>query len=500
MNKPIRILAVGCMVLFVALLGRATYVQYFHAGELTSLSAHPNNVRVRDAQYSRERGAIVVQGPDKRRAIAVSRKSHDQYKYLREYPEGREFAHITGYFSRDYGLMGIESSQNDVLSGNDSSLFLNRVIDLVDHQNPKGGSVTLTLNAAAQKAAFDGLKKLNQHVQGAVVALEPSTGRVLAMVSTPSYDPNRLASHHFDKVGKIKQHLLERDPSPLDNIAIETLVPPGSTFKIITTAAALASGKFTPKSQVPGASSMKLPLSSHILHNENNIPCGSGTVTLTVALERSCNVAFGTVGEKLGADRLKSMAHKFGFGETYFHDLDDSLTRQAQSRFPDNADAPQTVLAAIGQGDVAATPLQMAMVAAGIANHGTVMKPYLVDETLSPDLDVLSKTKPEALDGQPAVSPEVAREVTRMMVAVVDNGTGTPAQIPGIAVAGKTGTAQSAASRPPYAWFVSFAPAQNPQVAVAVLIQDAGVARDAISGSGLAAPTAKAVMEAVLNR
>ena len=264
--------------------------------------------------------------------------------------------------------------------------------------------------------------------------------------------------------------------------------------------AALSSGKYTPDSPVPGASSMKLPLSTHVLHNENNFACGAGTVSLTVALEKSCNVAFGTVGEKLGDKRLARQAKKFGFGRTYFHDLDDPLTRQAVSRFPTNADAPQTVLAAIGQGDVASTPLQMAMVAAGIANHGTVMKPYLVDETESADLDVLSKTHPQELPDQPAVSPSVARDITRMMVAVVDNGTGTTAQIPGIAVAGKTGTAQSAASRPPYAWFVSFAPADNPQVAVAVLIQDAGVARDAISGSGLAAPIAKSVMEAVMNK
>ncbi|MGH3412817.1 MAG: peptidoglycan D,D-transpeptidase FtsI family protein [Marmoricola sp.] len=500
MNKPIRILAVGCMVLFLALLGQATYVQYWQAQDLDNLAAHPSNVRVRDAQYSRERGAIVVAGPGKRRAVALSVRSHDSYKWLRKYPHGREYADITGFFTRDFGLGGVEASQNDVLAGNDSSLFLNRVIDLVDHQNPKGGSVTVTLNAAAQKAAFDGLKKLNKHVQGAVVALEPSTGKVLAMVSTPSYNPNRLATHQFGKVGKVKQRLADRKPSPLDNIAIESLVPPGSAFKLVTTAAALSSGKFTPQSPVPGGSSMKLPLSTHILHNENNIACGGATVSLTVALERSCNVAYGTVGEKLGAHRIARQAHKFGFGKTYFHDLDDSLTRQSVSHFPGHADAPGTVLAAIGQGDVAVTPLQMAMVGAGIANHGVVMKPYLVDQTLSPDLDVLSKTRPEELPDQPAVSPRVARAETQMMVGVVDNGTGTTAQIPGIAVAGKTGTAQSSANRPPYAWFVSFAPAQNPRVAVAVLVQDAGVDRNAISGSGLAAPIAKSVMEAVMNK
>ena len=245
---------------------------------------------------------------------------------------------------------------------------------------------------------------------------------------------------------------------------------------------------------------MKLPLSSHRLINENGFACGAGKVTLTVALEKSCNVAFGTVGEKLGVKRLADQASKFGFGQDYFDELNDPLTHQAASRFPGKTDAPGTVLAAIGQGDVAATPLQMAMVAAGVANNGVVMKPYIVSHIESADLDVLDQATPQQLPDQPAISPSVASQLTDMMVKVVDVGTGTPAKIPGIEVAGKTGTAQSEASRPPYAWFVSFAPAHDPQVAVAVLIQDAGVARDAISGGGLAAPIAKAVMQAVIGR
>jgi peptidoglycan glycosyltransferase len=492
MNRPIRVLAVGCLVLFLAVLGRATYLQYYEADSLGTVSAHENNIRVIDAQFARQRGAIVVGG----KSIAISKKVDDKYKFQRTYPQGDEYAHITGFFTRDWGLGGIESSENALLSGESDTLFLNRVVDLMSNREPKGGSVVLTLNAKAQKAAYDGLRgKI-----GAVVALEPSTGRVLAMASSPTYDPNRLATHDFKKVGPYKTRLFKQKPSPLNNIGIETVVPPGSTFKVVTTSAALSSGEYTPDSLVPGASSMKLPLSSSILHNENGFACGAGRVTLTVALEKSCNVAFGTVGGKLGVDRLSAQAKKFGFGQDYFDDLDDPITRQAVSRFPADADAPQTVLAAIGQGDVAATPLQMAMVAAGIANNGTVMRPYLIAEEDSPDLDVLSKTDPEPIEDQPAVSPSVARQVTQMMVDVVDNGTGTPARIPGVQVAGKTGTAQSAADRPPYAWFLSFAPADDPKVAVAVLIQDAGVARDAISGGGLAAPIAKAVMEAVINK
>lgn len=499
MNKPIRFLSVGCMLLFLALLGQATYVQYWQAASLTSLSSHPDNVRVRDAEFSRERGPIVVRAGGKSVAIAESEKSDDRYLFQRKYPQGPLYASLTGFFSRDYGLGGIEASQNSLLSGSDSKLFLNRVVDLVDNQDPQGGSVELTINPAAQKAAYDGIRKLGDNVRGSVVAIEPNTGRILAMVSSPSYDPNRLATHDFGTVGKVKSRLEQARPSPLDNAAIETVLPPGSTFKLVTAAAALADG-YTPDSKVPGGAILDLPQTTRNLPNSGGGSCGTDKITLTRALEVSCNVAFGSVGLKLGAEKLDEQAAKFGFGERYFTDLDDALTRQAISRFPADADKPQTALSAIGQFDVAATPLQMAMVVAGIANGGTVMSPYLVEQTTSPDLDVLYKTDPRPIAGQPAMSSRNATDLADMMVSVVERGTGRTAQIPGVKVGGKTGTAQSAKDRPPYAWFVSFAPDRDSKVAVAVLIQDAGVERNAISGSGLAAPIAKAVMEAVLNK
>jgi peptidoglycan glycosyltransferase len=495
MNRPIRNLALGCLVLFLALLINVTYLQYWQADSLSSLSKHPDNRRVLDEAFSRPRGAIVVKGKE----IAQSKKSDDQYKYQRVYPQGRQYAQITGFFSRDWGVGGIEATQNPILSGQDSKLFVNRLVDLVGNDDPQGGSVSLTINPKAQQAAYDGLRALGDNVSGAVVALEPSTGKVLAMVSNPSYDPNRLASHDFNAVAKAHKALLDSDRRPLDNRAIETVLPPGSTFKLVTAAAALESGKFEPDTMVPGGSKLTLPQSTKFLINENGGSCGGDKITLTRALQVSCNVAFGSVGMKVGADAIRSTAEKFGFGQRYFFDLDDSLTRQATSRFPDKPDAAQTALSAIGQFDVAATPLQMAMVGAGIANNGTVMKPYLVDEVRSHDLEVVDKTNPTPLTSN-AVSAATARKLTDMMVAVVDNGTATNAQIPGIKVAGKTGTAQSAADRPPYAWFVSFAPADNPRVAVAVLVEDAGVERDAISGNGLAAPIAKSVMEAVLSQ
>jgi peptidoglycan glycosyltransferase len=488
MNKPIRTMSIFCMLLFLALLLNITYLQYVEAG---SLNARPDNKRVRDAEFARKRGAILVDG----RSIAESRPSKDQYSYQRVYSEPAKYAQLSGYYSYIYGRNAVELTQNNILSGSDPRLFVNRVVDLLGNSQPKGGSVSLTVNPKAQTAAYDGLKALGHNVQGAVVALEPSTGKILAMVSSPSYDPNRLASHDFGATEKAWGKLNNNPLAPLSNRAIQSTLPPGSTFKLVTAAAALSSGQYNPDSTVPGGTSLNLPQTSTNLTNENGSNCGGDRLTLTQALEVSCNVSFGWLGLQLGDDALRQQAQKFGFNQTYLTDLNG----QAASRFPLNPDPPQTALSAIGQFDVAATPLQMAMVASGIANGGTLMKPYVVDEVRAPDLSVLDKTTPEPFRTN-AVSSSVARQLTQMMVEVVDHGTGTTAQIPGVKVAGKTGTAQSAPSRPPYAWFVSFAPADNPKVAVAVLVQDAGVARNAISGSGLAAPIAKRVMEAVINK
>ncbi len=269
MNKPIRNLAVGCMLLFMALLLNATYVQYWQADDLTSLSKHPDNKRVRDAEFSRDRGAILVRG----KAVAESNKSDDEYKFQRAYPRPEQYAHLTGFFSRDYGLGGVESTQNSVLSGSDPRLFIdNRVIALAGGEDPKGGSVTLTIDPAAQQAAFDGLNDLGDNVRGSVVAIEPRTGKILAMVSSPSYNPNKLASHDFNGVGKAKQRLEEDKLSPLNNRAIEEVLPPGSTFKLVTAAAALDSGKFTPDSQVPGGATLDLPQTDTDLSTRAAVP------------------------------------------------------------------------------------------------------------------------------------------------------------------------------------------------------------------------------------
>jgi penicillin-binding protein A len=485
-NKPIRTMSIFCMLLFAALLLNVTYLQYVDAGNLNS---RPDNKRVRDAEFARKRGAIVAGGA----SVAESRRADDQYVYQRVYKQPLKYAQLTGYYSYIYGRSAVESSENQVLSGSDPRLFVNRVVDLLGNSQPKGGSVSLTIDPKAQNAAFRGLRALGRNVQGAVVALQPSTGKVLAMVSSPTYDPNRLASHNFGDVQKAWGRLNADKDRPLLNRGIQEVYPPGSTFKLVTAAAALSSGQYTPETKVKGGASLDLPQTTTNLVNENGNTCGGDPITLTHALEVSCNVSFGSIGLRLGADALRAQAQKFGFGQTYLNDLNG----QAASRFPAHPNAPQTALSAIGQYDVAASPLQMAMVASGIANGGTVMRPYVVDEIRAPDLSVLDQTQPEAYRSN-AISASVARQLTQMMVEVVDRGTAKTAQIPGVKVAGKTGTAQSEPTRPPYAWFVSFAPADNPQVAVAVLVEDAGVDRNSISGSGLAAPIAKRVMQAVI--
>ncbi len=487
MNTPIRRLAAFCMVLFLALLLNATYLQYVRAGDLNDRN---DNRRARDAEYSRERGAILVADDPVAQSVPVD----DRYEFQRRYPRPLEYSHVTGFYSYLYGSDAVELTQNDILSGSDSRLFVDRLVDMVKNTEPQGGSVTLTLDPAAQDAAFDGLGALGSAVKGAVVALEPSSGKVLALVSSPSYDPGLLASHDVAAVRRAYDRLSADEDGPLRNRASREILPPGSTFKLVTAAAALESGDYDPDTLVPGGAALDLPQTDRTLPNESGGGCGGDQVTLTQALVVSCNVAFGSVGLDLGADALREQAEKFGFNRRYFPDIN----RTAVSVFPEAPDPPQTAYSAIGQFEVAASPLQMAMVAAGIANGGEVMEPFLVDEVRAPDLSVLEKTDEQTLSR--AVSPAVARELTQMMVEVVDQGTGTTAQIPGVKVAGKTGTAQSEADRPPYAWFVCFAPADAPEVAVAVLVEDAGVSRDAISGSGLAAPIAKAVMEAVVQQ
>jgi penicillin-binding protein A len=485
-NKPIRVVSVFCLVLFMALLVNVTYLMYVRAD---TLSDDPRNRRIITATFSRERGAILV-GKD---AVARSVPSDDKYKFQRVYPQPMKYAPITGYFSW-YGQTGVESSQNSVLAGDDSRLFVTRLVDLLSNSDPKGGNVQLAADAAAQDAAWAGLEGLPGDAQGAVVALEPTTGRVLAMASTPTFDPNKLASHDFGAVADLSKELNADPREPLINRAIGTTLPPGSTFKLVTAAAAIESGNYDADSQVPGGFRFKLPQSTTTVGNYDGGNCGGRRITLTQALQVSCNVTFMSLANELGVDAMADQAEAFGFNDTSLEDLGG----QAESLYPRDLDPPQTALSGIGQSSVTATPLQMAMVAAAIANDGDVMRPYVVDEVRAANLSVLDRTDPQSISK--AISSTTAEELTSMMVATVDSGTATPAQIPGVQVAGKTGTAQSTADRPPYAWFVSFAPADNPQVAVAVLVQSSDTSRSEIGGGRLGGPIAKSVMEAVINQ
>src|SRR5262245_26753222 len=284
MNKPIRTVSIFCLLLFLALAVNATYLQYYHAN---ALNDRVGNGRVATATFSRDRGAILV-GRD---PIAESVKKNDPYKYQRVYPKPFMYAPVTGWYT--FGNeTGMERAQNDFLSGEDDRLFVNRLVDLVNGNATKGGNVVLTINPAAQQAAFDGLRALGPEVQGAVVAIEPATGKILAMVSLPSYDPNKRASHDFKAANAYANQLLKDDAQPLLNRAIQTTLPPGSTFKLVTASAALETGTYpSSTSLVPGGPSYRLPQSQNVVHNDVLSGCGSGKIPFIQALEFSCNTS-----------------------------------------------------------------------------------------------------------------------------------------------------------------------------------------------------------------
>ena len=489
MNRPLRRVAAACVVLFALLMLNANWVQVVKADDYRD---DPRNSRVLLRTYERERGAIAVAQPDGsgRAAVAESTRTDGPLTWLRTYPGGPEYAHVTGYYSLVHGRTGLERSEDQVLSGEDDRFFVRRLSDTITGREPEGGNIITTLDAAAQEAAYDALGDN----RGAVVALDPRTGAVLAMVSKPSFDPTRLSSFEPADIRSYYAELTEDTSDPLLNRTISRTYPPGSTFKVVTAAAALSSGDVTSETQIPSPRELDLPQTTATLRNFGGSSCGGETITLPEAMRISCNTSFGSLGLSLGADRIREQAEAFGFG-------DDSLrvpTTVATSVFPDDPNEPQTAQSAIGQFDVRVTPLQMAMVAAGVANDGEVMKPYLVREVQAPDLSRLDQADPEVLER--AVDEDVADELTAMMELVVSDGSGVRAQIDGVRVAGKTGTAQHAEGRPPHAWFIGFAPADDPQVAVAVVVEDGGSFGSEATGGALSAPVARRVMSAVLRR
>lgn len=479
MNRPIRRVAIVAMVMFGLLLANGTFTMVVRQD---SLNANPLNRRTRDEEFAQDRGPILAAQTQ----IAQTVPSKDQFQFQRTYPDGALYAPITGYYSYDHARSGLESSMNQELAGTADSQLIRRVVDTVTGQKPTGASVETTINPKAQQAAAKALGNR----KGAVVALDPRTGAVLAMVTSPSYDPNRIASHDLSDANKAYQELANDPNKPMANRAAREIYPPGSTFKLVTAAAALENGS-RPDTMVASPERLRLPQTNYDLTNDSN--CGGANITLDRALQVSCNTAFANVGLDLGADKLRAQAEKFGFGSRPLPELN-----AVASRYPDNPDLPSTALTAIGQHDVAATPLQMTMVTAAIANNGDLYEPYVVSTVRGANLTPIETRKPR-LRGR-TMSQDNAKALAQMMQNVVNDGTGSNAQIRGTEVGGKTGTAQSDPKRPPYAWFTSYAldDKGQPAVAVTAFVEDADIQRSDIAGGRVAAPIAKAVMEAVL--
>jgi peptidoglycan glycosyltransferase len=462
-----------------------TYVQVVKAGDYRTDS---RNQRVLLAEYSRQRGQISAAG----QVLASSKETGDRLRYQREYPDGPEYAPITGYYSVLYSSSGVERSLDEVLNGNDDRLFARRLSDLITGRDPSGGNVVLTIDPAVQQAAYDALT--SRGYAGSVVAIRPQTGEILGMVSTPSYDPNVLASHSSEDQTAAWTRLNKADPPVLGNRAIAETYPPGSTFKLIDTAAALQSG-FTPDSPLTAASQITLQGTNTDLENFAGTACGTGaTATLRDALARSCNTAFADLAAQLGEDKIRQQAEKFGVGSAP-PPVPMPVAPSTLGDIPDVASLQQS---AIGQRDVRFTPLQNAMIVSAIANGGRLMAPHLVKQIQSPTLDVLDETQPDQL-GQ-AVPAEVASTITDLMIGA-ENRTQGGGKITGVQIAAKTGTAEHGTdpkATPPHNWYIAFAPAEAPKIAVAVLVENGGDRSLEATGGSRAAPIGRAVIAAGL--
>jgi peptidoglycan glycosyltransferase len=488
MNRALRRMSIAVLVMFVLLLVNINYVQGF---ESASLAAKPGNARAFEAQFTYQRGSILTSDGV---TIAESTPSSDIYKYQRKYPHGPEYAPVTGYNTL-YSQSGIEYYENSVLNGSDSSLTVRNFIDLLTGKPRKGANVTVTINSSAQNAAWNALQSQTNGKAGAVVALDPQTGAILAMASYPSYDPNVLATHNGKQLNAADESLLKQAGNPLLNRAINYTWPPGSTFKIVTSSAYLTKNPgSTPQTSVYSPAQLKLPQTTHVLTNNDGEACGngSGQATLITAFAQSCDTTFGSLGMTLGGPALNNLAELFG--------MNSSTLKIPMPVTPSNYVVPAsqalTAFSAIGQYSDTVTPLQEAMFAATIANGGKLMTPYLVKQVTASDLSTVDTTSPTQLS-QP-VSPSVAADLGQMMLAVVQDSDGTASAYNtaavGFTMAGKTGTAQNGANNTGLddAVFTCYAPYDNPQIAVGVIIQGGGY------GATAAAPIAVQVIKAYL--
>ncbi|UOR01548.1 penicillin-binding protein [Leucobacter allii] len=494
MNKPLKFISRTVFGMFLVLFFSVTMIQFVSADELR---ANELNTRTIKNGYKVERGSILVNGDP----IAFSTPTDDSFRYLRQYSAGPLYAPITGYYSHTQGMTGLEAAMNQDLSGIGNAQFFTRLMNTLNGVSPQGSSVETTIDPAAQEAAVAALTEGG--FSGAVVAIEPDTGRILALASTPSYDPNLLSSNSdADIITNYSQ--LEDDPGqPLVNRAIAgDLYHPGSVYKLLVAAAAIEAGEAKPSSEYANPAQLALPQSSAVMQNASRSTCGAGAkATLEQAIVMSCNIPIAELAMSMDRDAVPEMAHAFGFGQ----DIEIPLAvTPSTSEIPE--DQAQTALSSIGQLDVRATPLQIAMVSAGIANGGEVMTPYLVEKVITPDLRAEKEFSPETFSTP--ISRDTAEAVGEMMEHGVSNpeGLAQNAGIDGVRVAGKTGTAENGTDEdgndlPFTLWFTGFAPVDDPQVAVAVVIEDAGGEAYNFEGGSSDLPTAvgKRVMEAVLS-
>ncbi len=493
MNKQLKSISRTVFGMFIILFFAVTMIQFVNAD---ALRANELNQRTQKNSYKVERGSILVDGDP----VAYSTPTDDEYRFVRQYSDGKLYAPVTGYYSRRQGMTGLEAAMNEDLSGTSGAQFFSRIMRTITGVEPQGSAVETTISPAVQEAAMQAMKGYD----GAVVAIEPRTGRILAMVSTPSFDPSLLSSNNDADIIANYEKLNSSSKRPLVNRAIAgDLYHPGSTYKLITAAAAIESGKATPKSTFDNPAALQLPQSSAEMKNASRTTCGGGAkVSLQQALVYSCNIPMAELAMSMDRDAVPNMAHAFGF------DQDLSIPLEVTpSNAPPPLDQAQVAISSIGQLDVRATPLQMAMVSAGIANGGKVMKPQLVDQVIAPDLRVEKDFTPEVFSTP--ISADTAKTLGGMMEHVVsdNDGTGHMAAIDGVRVAGKTGTAEngfdeSGAERPFTLWFTGFAPVNDPKVAIAVVIADGGGVAHQNVGSSYDLPTAvgKQVMEAVLKQ
>jgi len=510
MGRQIRRTSVVVIAMFAALLVAISIIQ---VGSADDLRDDPRNRRTQLANQNVNRGPILVAGVP----IAYSVPTDEEIAYQRVYANGPLYAPITGRYTLQGENTGLEAAYDDYLTASTGGQFFDQISAVFTGQKPQGAAVETTIDPEIQQAAWDALGDY----QGAIVVLEPSTGRVLAMVSKPSYDPNALASHDTAAVDQTFDQLDQDPGKPLINRAMNgDLDPPGSTFKLVVASAALQSGKYSPDSAFPNPASLQLPQSSATIANSNGGTCGgigSATVTMSQAVIYSCNIPMAELAGELTYVPIKDEAKAYGFctgfdvarvlepieyGCTPQDSLDLTPMYSTPSNYPAVLDAPQTMLSGFGQSSVRASPLQMAMVSAAIANQGVLMEPSLVDSVIAPDQSTLVEIEPKTY-GQP-ISAATAQALTAMMVGNVDGGTGTAAQIEGVSVAGKTGTAEngvdeSGAALPYTLWFTGFAPAEAPRAAVAVVVQN-GAGLGTEGTSAIAAAIGGQVLRAVISQ